>query len=168
MTIGTTAEKIFEIRYDMPCPVLEAELHAQPVIWYIAVRFGCSFSFPCADRMYTPVGGKSPLVVLRASSCSSSKPRGALSVRWGSARACVPRQSPLISPGGAGPAVCRIVPCLAVPVVRASVSQCGCRRLGWPGLCFGGGVSRMARRAELGVKLPCLAAGAGGLAGPSR
>ena len=65
-TIGTTAEKSFEILYDRPCPALEASLHAQPIIWYFAVPFGCLFSFACADHMYTPVGGRAPSVHPRA------------------------------------------------------------------------------------------------------
>ena len=77
-------------------------------------------------------------------------------------------QSPWFGPRGAGPAVCRIVPCLAAPVVDALVPQCGCRRLGWPGLCSGVGASSMARRAGLGVTLPCSPAGAGRLVGPVR
>ena len=40
-TIGTTAEKRFEIRYHMPCLALEASLHAQLIIWYFAVPFRC-------------------------------------------------------------------------------------------------------------------------------
>ena len=47
----------------MRCPALEAALHAQPVILYIAVSFGFPLSLACADRMYTPVGGKAPAVL---------------------------------------------------------------------------------------------------------
>ena len=43
-------------------------------------------------------------------------------------------QSPWQGPRGAGLAVCRVVPCLAVLVVCALVPQCGYRQLGWPGL----------------------------------
>ena len=64
MTIGTTAEKSFEIRYGMPCPALQVELHAQPIIWYIALPFFFPFSFACADHMYALFGGKAPSVFL--------------------------------------------------------------------------------------------------------
>ena len=66
LTIGTTAEKGFEIQYEVPCPALQVVLHAQPIIWYIALPFLCPFSFACADHMYTPFGGKAPLVFLGA------------------------------------------------------------------------------------------------------
>ena len=71
-------------------------------------------------------------------------------------------------PRGAGPAGCRIVLCLAAPVVCASVPQFPCRRLGWPGLWSEVGASRTARLAGLGVTLLCSPAGAGGLVGPVR
>ena len=90
-TMGTTAEKSFEIRYNMPCPALEAGLHTQPIIWYFAVPFGCAFSFACADHMYTPVGGKAPWVPLGASPSSPWEPQGAALARWCGARACVRR-----------------------------------------------------------------------------
>ena len=67
-TVGFTAEKSFQIRYDMPCPALAA-LHAQPIIWYFAVPLGCPFSFACAIHMYTPSVARprwSPWVHLRA------------------------------------------------------------------------------------------------------
>ena len=88
-TIGTTAEKGFEIWADMPCPALEVPLNAQPIIWYIAVPLGCPFSFACADHMYTPVGGKSPSVLLGATPCSPWEPWGAVPAQWCDARACV-------------------------------------------------------------------------------
>ena len=69
-TIGTTAGKRFEIRYDMPCPALEAALHAQPIIWYFAVPFSFLLSFACANQMYTPAGGKAPSVPSGAPLCS--------------------------------------------------------------------------------------------------
>ena len=81
-TIGTTAEKNFEIRYDMPCPALEAALHAQPIIWHFAVPFGCPFSFACADHMYSPVGGKAPLVLLGAFPWSLWEHQGAAPAPW--------------------------------------------------------------------------------------
>ena len=87
-TIGTTARKSFEIRYEMPYPALEAALQAKPIISYLAVPFGCPFSFACADHMYTPVGGKAPSVSLGASMCSSWEPQGAALARCCGARAC--------------------------------------------------------------------------------
>ena len=156
-TIGTTAEKSFQIRYDMPCPALEALLHAQPIIWYFAVPFSCPFSFACADHMYTPVGGKAPSVSLNASPCSPWEPQGAALARWRGARACVCR-----------PVVCRVVPGLAGPMVCMSVPQCSFQRLGWPGSCSGVGASRPGQRAGLGATVPCSPAGAGGLVGPAR
>ena len=112
LIIGTTVGKSFEIRYDMPCPALEAALHTQPIIWYIAVPFGCPFSFACADHMYTPVGGKAPSVLLSAPLCSSWEPRGAVPARWCGARACVRRPFAL-----ARHVFCRArrVPCSAEP-----------------------------------------------------
>ena len=72
-----TAGKNFQIHYDTPCPALEAALHAQPIIWYLAVAFGRPLSFACAIHMYTPVGGKAPSVPLGASPCSPLEPQGA-------------------------------------------------------------------------------------------
>ena len=66
LTIGTTAGKSFQIRYDMPCPALEAALQPRPIILYIAVPFGLPFSFACADPITTRVGGKAPWVVFGA------------------------------------------------------------------------------------------------------
>ena len=68
LKIGKTAEKSLENQYDMHCPALEAALHAQPVILYIAVPFGFAFSLACAGRMYTPV--KAPSILFQASPCS--------------------------------------------------------------------------------------------------
>ena len=67
---GTTAEKCFESWYDMPCPAMEAALHARYGARYmpVTVPFGFPFSLACADRMYTPVGGKAPSVFFGASS----------------------------------------------------------------------------------------------------
>ena len=109
-----TAERSFQIRYDMPCPALEAALHAQPIICYFAVPFGCPFSFARAIHMYTPVGGKAPSVPLGASLCSPWETQGAALPRW--CRACVRVCLPV---------VCRIVPCLAGFVAGVSVPQCG-------------------------------------------
>ena len=67
-----TAEKSFQIRYDMPCPALEAAVHAQPIIWYFAVPFGRPFSLPCANHMY-----KAPSVPPGATPCSPWEPQGA-------------------------------------------------------------------------------------------
>ena len=111
LTIGTTAEKSFEIRYNMPCPPLVAVLHAQLIIWYIAVPFGCPSRFACAVHMYTPVGGKAPLVLLGAPLCSPWEPRGTVPARWCGARAGVRRPVALARP--AGRRVCS-VPCCAV------------------------------------------------------
>ena len=88
-TIGTTAEKSFEILYDMPCPALEAALQGQPIIWYFVVPFGRPFTFACADHMYTPVGGKAASVPLGASPCCPWEPQGAALARWSGACACV-------------------------------------------------------------------------------
>ena len=143
-TIGTTADKGFRTRYDMPCPALEAALHAQPIIWYFAVPYGCPFSFACANHVYTPVGGKAPSVPLGASLCSPWEPQGAALVWWCGAPVCV-----------CLPVVCRIVPCLALSVAGVSVPQCGVRRLGWPGSWSGVSTFCLARRAGPGVTLPC-------------
>ena len=139
-----TAEKRFRIRYDMPCPALEAALHAQPIIWYFAVPFGRPFRFACAINMYTQVGGKAPLVPLGASRCLPWEPQGAAPARWcgDRARVCLP-------------VVCRMVPCLAGYVAGVSVLQCAVRRLGWPGSCSGVEAFCPVRRAGLGVTLPC-------------
>ena len=56
-----TAEKSFQIWYHMPCPALEAALHAQLIIWYFAVPFGCPCTFVCAIHMYTPPSVARPL-----------------------------------------------------------------------------------------------------------
>ena len=148
-------EKMFEIRYDTPCPALKASSHAQFFSWYFSVSFGRPFSCAYANHMYTPVGGKAPSVPLGASPCSPWEPQGAAPARWCGARARV-----------CLPVVCRIVPCLAGSVVGVSVLQCGVQRLGWIGSCSGVGASRLARRAGLGITLSCLPARAGGLAGP--
>ena len=74
-TFAPTAEKEFEIRYDMPCPALEAALHAQLIIWYFAVLFGSPFRFARADHMHTPVGGKAPSVLLGAPRALQQIPR---------------------------------------------------------------------------------------------
>ena len=111
-SIGTTAQKSFGTRYGMPCPALEAALHAQLIIWYIVVPFGRPFSFACADHMYTPVGGKAPPVLLGAPRCSPWEPRGAVPARWCGARAYVRRPVAM-----ARPAWCRArhVLCRALP-----------------------------------------------------
>ena len=111
LTIGTTAEKSFEIPCDGPCPALEAALHAQLIFWYIAVPFGCPFSFACADHMHFPVVGKAPSVLLGAPSCSPWGPQGAVPAWWCGARAGVRRPVTLARPTG-----CRVrrVPCCAV------------------------------------------------------
>ena len=139
-----TAEKRFPIWYDMPCPALEAALHAQPIIWYFAVPFGRPFSFACAINMYTPVGGKTPSVPLGASLCSSWEPEGAAPARWCGARVSV-----------CLPVVCRIVPCLVGYLAGVSVPQCGVWQLGLLGSCSGVQAFRLALRAGLGVTLPC-------------
>ena len=113
-TVGMTAGKSFQIWYDTPCPALEAALHAQPIIWYFAVPFGCPLSFARAIHMYTPVGGKALSVPLVASPCSPWEPQGAAPARWCGARVRV-----------CLPVVCRIVPCLAGYVAGVSVPQCG-------------------------------------------
>ena len=75
---------------------------------------------------------------LRSSSVHPRVPHrspGVLCLLGGAVFVLVPAgQSPWLGPRGAGLAVFRVVPCLAAPVVCASVPQCGCRRLGWPGL----------------------------------
>ena len=139
-----TAEKCFEIRYDMPCPAPEAALHAQPIIRYFAVPFSRPFSFAWAIHMYTPVSGKAPSVPLGASPCSPWEPQGAAPARWCGARVRV-----------CLPVVCRVLPCLAGYVAGVPVPQCGARQLGGPGSCSGVGAFRPARRAGLGLTLPC-------------
>ena len=141
-----TAEKSFKIRYDMPCPALEAALHAQPIIWYFAVPFGRPFSFVCANHMYTPVGGQAPSVPFGASSCSPWEPQGAAPARWCSARVRV-----------CLPVVCRIVQCLAGSVAGVLVPQCGVRQLVWPGSCSGVGAFRPARQAGARRNTPVFA-----------
>ena len=138
-----TAEKSFPIWYDTPCPALEAALHAQPIIWYFAVPFGRPLSFACPIHMYTPVGGKAPSVPLGASPFSPWEPQGAALAPWCGARVRV-----------CPPVLCRVVPCLAGYVAGVSVLQCGVW-LGWLGSCSGVGGFRPARRAGLGVTLPC-------------
>ena len=149
-----TAAKSFQIRCYIPCPALAA-LHAQPIIRFFAVPFGCPFSFACSIPMYTPVGGQAPSVTLGASSCSPWEPQGAAPARWCGARVCI-----------CLPVVCRIVPCLAGYVAGVSVSQCGVWRLGWLGSCSGVGTLRPVWRAGFGVTHPCSLAGTGGFAGP--
>ena len=78
----------FENLYDLPCPALQPVLQAQPVILYIAVPFGFPFSLACADRMYTPVGGKAPSVLFGASPCSLWEPQGAVPAGWCGVRTC--------------------------------------------------------------------------------
>ena len=73
MISGLTAAKSFQIPRHFPCPALAA-LHAQPIIRYFAVPFGCPFSFACAIHMYNPVGGKAPSVPLGVSPCSPWQP----------------------------------------------------------------------------------------------
>ena len=119
LIIGTTAEKIFEIRYDMPCPALEAALHAQPIILYIALPFDLPFGFACADHMYTPIDGKAPSVLLGAPPCSPWEPRGCVPARWCGARACARRPVALARSAGCR---ARRVPCCAVP--RGSGGVC--------------------------------------------
>ena len=77
-----SGEKNFENWYDMPSPALERALHAEPVILYIVVPSGFPFGLACADRMYTPVGSKAPLVLFDASPCSLWEPRGAVPAWW--------------------------------------------------------------------------------------
>ena len=103
----------------MPCPALEAVLHAQPIILYMALTFGFPFSFASADRVYTPVGGKAPSVLLGAPPCSPWEPRGAVPAWWCAVRACARR------PVALGPSAgCRArrVLCCAVP--RGSGGVC--------------------------------------------
>ena len=119
LIIGTTAEKSFQIRYDMPSPALEAALHAQPIIWYIAVPFGCPFSFACADHMYTPVSGKAPSVLLRAPPSSQWEIRGAVPAQWCGAPARVRRPVAFARPAG-----CRARRVLSRAVPRGSGGVC--------------------------------------------
>ena len=136
-TVGMTDGKSFQIRYDTPCPALEAALHAQPIIWYFAVPFGRPLSFACAIHMYTPVGGKAPSVPLGASPRSPWEPQGAAPARWCGARVSV-----------CLPVMCRLVLCLVGYVGGVSVPQCGVWRLGWLGSCSGVGALRPACRHE--------------------
>ena len=105
-----TARKSFQIRYNTPCPALEAALHAQPIIWPFAAPFCRPLSSACAIHMYTPVGGKAPSVPIGAFPCSPWEPKGAALARWCGAGVCV-----------CLPVVCRIVPCLAGYVAGVSV-----------------------------------------------
>ena len=151
----SSSEKSFEIRYHTPCPALEASSHAQFFTWYFAVSFGRPFHCACANHMYTSVRGKAPSVPLSASPCSRWEFQGAALAQWCGARAYV-----------CLPVVRCIVPCLAGSVAGVSVLQCGVRSLGLLGSCSVVGMSRPARRAGLGVTLPCSPARAGGLSGP--
>ena len=162
-TIGTTAEKHFQLRYDMPCPALEGALHARPIIWHFAVSFQLRLfrSYVHLRRWQGPLGppGCIPVLPMGAPGCCAYSVLRCL---------CLCPPVCLFGPLGAGPAVCCIVPCFAGLVVCVSVPQCGFRRFVWPGLCSGVGASRTARRAGLGVTFPCSLAGAGGLVGPVR
>ena len=124
LKIGTTAEKSFEIWYDTPCPAPEAALQAQPIILYIAVPFGFPFSFACADRMYTPVGGRAPSVLFGAPPCSPWEPRGAVPARWCGVCACARRPVALALSAG----------CRARRVPRRAVLR------GSGGVCVGASV----------------------------
>ena len=119
LIIGTTAEKGFQIWYELPCPALEAAFRAQPIILYMVVPFGFPFSFACADRMYTPVGCKAPLVLFGASPCSPWEPLGGLPARWCGVRACARWAVALALSTGCR--ACR-VSCRAVP--RGSGGVC--------------------------------------------
>ena len=145
VTIGTTAEENFEIRYHMPCPALEASLHAQShlvfrsALWLsFQLRLYGSYAHPCRWQ-----GPFSP-----------------------------PRCISVLPMGAPGCCACSVVPCsclcLAGPVVCVSVPQCSFRRLEWPGSCYGVGASRLTWRAGLAATLPCSPAGAGGLVGPAQ
>ena len=152
-TVSMTAGKSLQIWYDTPCPALEAALHAQPIIWYFAVPFGRPLSFACAIHMYTQVGVKfAPLWCIPVLPMGT---QGCCSGSWCGARVRVWL-----------PVVCLIVPCLAGYLARVLVPQCGVWRLGWLGSWFRVGGFRLARRAGLGLTLPCSPAGAGGFAGP--
>ena len=102
-----------------PCPALDPALHAQPVILYIAVPFGFPFGLACADRMYTPVGGKAPLVLFGASPCSLWEPRGAVPAWWCGVLARVRWPVALARSAGCR---ARCVPCRAV--LRGSSVVC--------------------------------------------
>ena len=168
LTIGTTAEKRFEIRYHMPCPALGAALHTQLIIWYIAVP-SAVLSASLVPIICTPPSVARPL---QSSSVDARVAHGSLGVLFlldGALLVLVSAgQSPWLGPRGAGSVVCCVVPCFAASVVCALVPQWGCRGLGWPGLSSGVGVSRTARRAGLGVRILCSLAGAGWLVGPVR
>ena len=109
----------FENWYDLPCPALEPALHAQPVILYIAVPFGFPSGLACADRMYTPVGGKAPLLLFGASPCSVWEPRGAVPAWWCRVRARVRWLVALVPSTGCR---ARCVPCDVV--LRGSGGVC--------------------------------------------
>ena len=135
LIIGTTAEKSFEIWYKMPCPTLEAALHAQSIIFYIAVPFGFPFSLACADRTSTPFGGKDPSVLLGAPLCSPWEPQGAVPARWRGVRACVCRPVALAwSAGcGAGRVSCCALPCSSGAVCIGASVQLPEVRVAWLG-----------------------------------
>ena len=136
LIIVTTAKKRFQIRYNMPCPALQAALHAQPIILYLSVPFGFPFSSACADRMYTPIGGKAPSVLLGASPSSPWEPQGAVPAQWCAVRACA--RWPVALAQSAGGRARRAVPCCAMPrgsggvCVDASVRLPG-TRVAWLG-----------------------------------
>ena len=89
-----------------------------------------------------------------ASPCSPWEPQGAALAWWCGARirVCLP-------------VVCLILPCLAGYVAGVSVSQCGARRLGLLGSCYGVGTLCPVWRAGSGMTHPCSLAGAGGFTG---
>ena len=127
-------EKSFENWYDLPRPALEPALHAQPVILYIAVPFSLPLGLTCADHLYIPVGGKAASVLLGASPCFLWEPRGAVLAWWCGVCARVRWPVAWARSPSSGLAVFCVLPCLAAPVVCASVPQCGRRTSGWFGL----------------------------------
>ena len=116
----------------MPRPALEAALHADSIILYIAVPFGFRFSLACADRTYRPVGGKAPFGPLR---CIPVFPMGAP----GCCACTVVRCSFLCPLALARSEGCRArcVPCCALLRSPGGVCVGASVRLpdaGWPGL----------------------------------
>ena len=98
----------------------------------------CPSAFLSVSLVPTLCTPPSPARPLQSSSVHPRVPHGSagvLCLLGGAVFVLVPTgQLPWLGGRGAGLAVCRVVPCLAAPVMCASVPQCGCRRLGWPGL----------------------------------
>ena len=96
----------FRIRWRFPCPAL-AVLHAQPIIWYLAVLCGRSSCFACAIHMYGP-----------------RRWQGPVGPPW-----CVP-VLPMGAPGCCSGSVVRSS-CSFLPACRAPYRAVFCGSCGW-------------------------------------